>query len=555
MPNPYPSIKRETQTARGSDANPAIQLFGRRFFGDQTVPEFLIEFLLVLSSQKRIADSVIPADESSFPNIELLCNWPEQTPLEYAPKSRLNLKLFALLGASKLETRHETHRLHYRELIKNIEQNIEAFGGITAEEVLKTLENLFLGFQRVGGQRTWCAQSFLPICPEMIAGETIWKGTKAKRDNVETWDEITIQSGYFESSQHIFLARGGESLYLQICNVLRIPQMDIDVWCKKIDASCTERERCPENLRRALTQGIHQALNTCPAVGSLAKFVDEEVDKETAKRTDNRNDLPRYTECGWCPEDTWPESFIFAIDLLRICDAALDPIERLSLMETACAMQVLRTLCAQSARYDQSKDSSGAGALGYIWAISDPEGNNNILKRISRRSVETNLLLIQRAIRHPEIVANIEAQQQRCVVQGTSWKDPYKEADTRYGYKLFLALAKRLGLMVPRRGSGARFILTDHLLRYLVLTTVRPGERMKYDTFLEQVFQRHGMALSGKYLCRACEWSGAHPPAALDNATDHWLTSMLSSAGMLVHLSDSCSIVENPFSKRVEIFP
>ncbi len=553
MPNPYPPIKRELQTAKTEDANPAIQLFGRRFFGDQTVPEFLIEFLLVATSQKKIAEEIIPADGSLFPDMELLSNWPAETPLKYAPKSRLNLKLFALLGASKLETRHQTHRDHYRDLIKSIEQNIEAFGGIPPEEVLKTLENLFLGFQRVGGQRTWCAQSFLPIRPEMIAGETIWNSTKGKA--AQSWDDLTDNfNHFFTSNQHRFLARGGEALYLQICNALRTPTENIDAWCGNIKASHTERERCPEALRTALAQGLHKALNACPAtVGALARFIDEGAEPETARRTDNENGLPRYTKCGWCPEDTWSESLLFAVDLLRLCDAALDPVDRLGLMETACTMQVLRTLCAQSARYDESNDGAGAGALGYIWAVSDPGGNNNILKRISRRSVEANLLMIQRAIRHPEILANIQKQHHPAKPREKHFADSYKEADTRYGHKLFLTLAKRLGFMVPRRGKGARFVLTNHLLRYLVLTTVRPGERMTRDSFMEQVFQRYGMALGRKYLCCACEWCGAHPPSTLGNDSDKWLVDMLSAAGMLIRLSDSCSMVENPLSDGREI--
>ena len=544
--------------AKTEDANPAIQLFGRRFFSDQTVAEFLIEFLLVATSQKKIAEEIISVSELSesfFPSISQLCNWPDQTPLKYAPKSRLNLKLFALLGASKLETRHQTHRDHYCELLRNIKQSTEVFGGITSEEALKMLENLFLGFQRVGGQRTWCAQSFLPIHPEMIAGETIWKKTKADRNKVETWDEITEQGGYFQSSQHNFLARGGEVLYLQICNALHTSQEEIDAWCGKIKASHTDRERCPEIMRTALAQGLYRALNACPAtVGSLAKFIDEEVEAKTARHTDRKDGSPHYTQCGWCPEDTWPESLLFAVDLLRLCDASLDPIERLALMETACAMQVLRTLCAQSARYDESNDGTSAGALGYVWAVSGPDGNNNILKRISRRSVDANLLLIQRAIRHPKIVANIQRQQHPSKSSEKHFADSYKEADTRYGHKLFLALAKRLGLMVPRRGVGSRFVLTDHLLRYLVLTTVRPGERMTYDSFMEQVFQRHGMALGGKYLRSACEWCGAHPPATLGNDTAEWLVEMLSAAGMLVRLSDSCSMVENPFGTERKIY-
>lgn len=549
MPKAYPPLGRELKRAKTEDANPAIQLFGRRFFSDQTIPEFLIEFLLVVTSPKKINHDIVPGEEN-FPNMSILQEWPGQYPLEYAPKSRLNLKLFALLGASKLETRHQIHRDHYKDLIKLIGEKIELSGGINKQDILKTLENLFLGFQRVGGQRTWCAQSFLPICPQMIAGETLWKSTKG--DQANNWNDLVGQGNFrrfFSSNQHRFLARGGEALYLQICNALRTPQEDIQAWVRTLKGESGEgKETIPEKLRESLSQGIDSALNDCPSgLGLLAAFIDQGVDLETQKGTDQDTDGgPRYTKCGWCPEETWKEGYLFAVDLLRICDAGLDPVERLSLMETACAVQVLRTICAQSARYDESFENSGAGPLGYVWAVSDPEGRNNVLKLISRRSVETNLLRIQRAIRHPEIMDNVAEQKQKSQAGGMKWTDPYKEADGRYGHKLFLTLSKRLGFMVPRRGSGARFILTDHLLRYLVLTIVRPGGRMTYDSFLDQVFQRFGMALGSKHLRQACEWCGAHPPAALNGDADQWVMAMLGGAGVLIRLSDSCSMVENP---------
>jgi len=547
MPDPFPAIKRELQRRRSEDGNPAIQLFGRRFFSDQTVPELLSEFLLLATSKKRIGKAIIDKGYV-FPDIDVLKNWPMETSLAYAPKSRLNLKLFAFIGASKLETRHKSHRDHYRELLQRIQERITVSGSADKEEILKTLENLFLGFQRVGGQRTWCAQSFLPIHPEMLAAETIWKAAKARRDNIESWDEITEHGNYFQSNQHLFLARGGELLYLQLCNLLRQSPDIIRTWCKDVNAGLDEREMTPVLLADALSDGLNEAVNSCPStVGALAKFIDTGAEPETAKRTDYWKSEPRYVQCGWCPAETWPESLLFAAELLRLCDATIDPVERIYLLETACAMQVLRSLCAQSARYADNDDTikQGSGALNYVWAFSDPEGRSDTIKRISRRSVSAIQRLIQKAIRHPDILKNIKEQKQR---EGIRWKDPYKEADRRYGHKLFLTLAKRLGMIVPRRGTGARFVLTDHLLRYLVLTTIRPGEIMTYDTFKKQVFQRHGMAFDDEHLRGACRWCGTRPLTTLGDNIDKWLTDMLSSAGMLVKLSDSCSMVENPFT-------
>ena len=545
----FPPIDREMFKKGGEDRNPAVQLFGRRFFADQTVPELLVEFLLVASSEKRIGETVLTRDQV-LPGVDILQRWPEKAHLEYAFKARLNLKLFAFLGASKLETRHETHRQHYRQLISALKdpKTLVVSGVTNGTEVFRTLGNLFLGLQGVGGDRTWCAQSFLPITRELIAGESIWRETRAKASDVQDWDAAL---DFFSHTQKIFLSRGGELLYLQVCNALRQDASTIKAWCDQAGLSPSTREYTPELLHNALQTGISSILDSCPeAVGKLASFIDTGVDPKTAERTDkDLGGKPRFIRCGWCPVESWPEGLLFAIELLRLCEAAIDPIERLELMEIACAMQVLRSLCAQSARYvEWARERKGsASVLSFVWAISDPEGSNTVVKQISRRCVNANQRMIYEAIRHPDIIKVLDQQERKDRAQGRVWRDPYREADGRYGYKLFLTLSKRIGLIIPKRGAGARFVLNDKLLRYLVMSVIRPGERVSYETFKDLVFAHYGIALDDEKIARACEWCGTSRLTTLGGNSDRWVMEMLDAAGVLVRLSDSCSLVVNPF--------
>ena len=556
MVEPFPNIELQKANRTDEDGNPAIQLFGRRFFADQSIPEFLVELLLVASSSKRIGESCFSAEEI-FPSLDVLHNWPDGAHLKYAAKARLNLKLFAFLGASKLETRHESHRQHYRDLLGRLraEGRLTVPGGTDRLDVLRTLENLFLGFQGVGGQRTWCAQSFIPITSEIISGESVWRQTQAKRHGVNSWEEALR---FFAQRQQLFLARGGELLFLQLCNALRQETSRVSNWFSRAGLSLSEEERDPQVLHRNLSQSIRNVLRACPnTVGKLAAFIDAAVDSETAKHTDHTQEenSPRFTKCGWCPVEGWPEGFLFAVELLRLCDAELDPIDRLELLSTACAMQVLRSLCAQSARYvDWVGDRKiSAGPFGFVWAVSDPEGRHPTVKQISRRCVKTNVRMIHDAIRHSEILTVISRQRERDQAAGKPWKHelmPYNGsngADSRYGHKLFLGLAKRIGLIVPKRGPGARFVLSERLLSYLVMTVVRPGERVTYDTFKSLVFAHYGIALDDRHLASACEWSGTTRLTTLGGDADRWVIRMLDASGMLVRLSDACSLVVNPF--------
>ena len=138
--------------------NPAIQLYGNRLYSDQTVSELLSEFLLVVFSPKQI-DTVF---ETVLPSLEQLSSW-DNAPLKYAPKARLNLKLFSFLGASRLDSRHQTHRTHHEQLIQKLHDQIQVEDPENKQDIIRTIENLFLGFQGAGSGRTWCAQSFLPL--------------------------------------------------------------------------------------------------------------------------------------------------------------------------------------------------------------------------------------------------------------------------------------------------------------------------------------------------------------------------------------------------------
>lgn len=514
------------------EKNPAIQLFGNRLFLDQTPTEYLVEFLLLVTSKKSI-DSV--KIDTALPSIAKLLSW-EHAILEYAPKSRINLKLFSFLGASRLDSRHVTHRQHHQELLNTLMTKISMSGSGSKEDVIRTLENLLLGFQGAGGGRTWCAQSFLPVSPGFLAGETIWKESKARSGKPETWDDLLENySTYFSMGQHVFLARGGEVLYLQICNALRRSKETVQKWVKESGIAFEDNEQDPSKLHAELECELKRLMTRCPAtVTKIAEFIDSGIEHETSERTDGTDDLPRFVTAGWCSADSWQEGYLFAVDILRLCKANLDVIDRLYLLETACSMQVLRSLAMQSARHVASENQTTCP--GYRLAVSGPEEKRSALKRISHHTAKSIEKLVFRAIRSESVV------QQQGIGEP---EKTLKEADRRYAGKLFVGLAKKIGFIVPRRGAGARFVLNEQLLRLLVVTTVPLRGRLTFDTFKKQVECRHGLVFDADGFNRASKWvddTGVYLPTD----TDVWLQDMLEAAGLLIHLSDSCALVVNP---------
>lgn len=514
------------------DANPAVRLFGRRFFSDQTTLELLVELFLVAVSPKKVGGRKF---SNMLPPLDVL-KIPWTDTLDYAPRAHLNLKLFSFFGASKLDTRHETHRSQLERLDEELQKRISV-NEDTPENVVKTLENLFLGFHGVGIQRTWCAQSFMPICPGLLSLETIWNETYAVKNQPDCWEDLISQyTAYFSVNKHRFLARGGEVLYLQLCNAINSEQGVIEAWLneKGLADFLTSDEKDPNLLHANLESALNDLMKETPAtVSQLAEFIDRGVEKETAQQTDGDTNNPRWSKCGWCPKETWPESYLFAVEFLRVCRAKMDLMDKLEMLELLCTMHIMRNLAAQASRYPRNNSPRLWPACRLV--VSDPDGNNRTVKQVSRVTVQAVSKIIYDGLRHPEIYRQTQP----------NLRDKlYNEADRRYGHKLFITLGKRIGLIVPRRGGGMRFVLNPRLLRLLIVILL-PGRRMTYDAFKLAAESHFGLAFDEMAIGRANAWATGVGITSFGSATDEWLVKMLQESGALRKLSDSCALVEN----------
>ncbi len=513
--------------------NPAFQIFGNRFFSGQTHSELLVEFLLLAFSPKRIGST--PEFHSCLPNFSDLNVW-SYDKLEYSPKARLNLKLFSLLGASKLDSRHKTHRNHHQDLIKELKERIDMEGSGDRDAVIRTLENLFLGFQGTGSGRTWCAQNFIPISNSFLAGETIWNESQAKKHDPQHWDNVTTSlTTFLTMNKHRFLARGGEVLYLQICNALRQPKDKIKEWVATTDLGFSREELDPKKLHENLDKELSRMMEQCPsALTEIAEFIDEGLDSDTSEKTDGPKHDRRFVNAGWCRIESWKEGYIFAVEIYRLLKAGLDIVDRIHLLEIACAVQVIRSLVSQSFRILELECAEDKP--GYRLAVSSPIDDRPAIRRLSQLSVKKIEKLIYQALRS-EHVDLPEGDEEKIKL--------LNQADKSYGGKLFISLSKRIGFMIPRLGVGARFVLNEQLLRFLVITTIPLGGRLTFDTFKQILENRHGLVFDADGIDRASEWltgTGLYLPAD----TDNWLQDMLEAAGFLIQLSDSCALVSNP---------
>lgn len=518
----------DAKSEQAYKSNPAIRLFGNRFSTDQTSLELLGEFLLITTSVKEIEGKEL---RSALPPLDDIHSW-SNSKLKYSPKIKLNLKLFAFLSSSRLDSRHLTHREHYTQLIQELKKRIKVDSN-DKTQVVKTLESLLLGFQGAGSGRTWCAQSFIPISRGLVAGEAIWNETKAKSHYAESWSYVLDNAKlYFSLNKHRFLARGGELLYLQICNAMKQNPEAIQAWNLDAKLEFSTEELEPGKLLNSLERGMAKFFSACPKfIDDLAEFIDDKLDPETAAKTDMHEQQPRFVEAGWCNSATWQEGYLLAVEMNRILSSGLDVMDSVYYLETLFMLHTLRNLIMQSSRCLSNGEAKWPG---YYMAINRSDEENGTLKRISHQSLKNIEKTIYMAIRSH--------------MQGTDIVQDekiLKEADTRSGHKFFLKMAKQAGLVIPKRGAWARFVLTPQILRVLVTTIVPQQGRITYETFKQLIRARWGMVFDEDGFGECCEWLGVEK-VYLSSDTDAWLLEMLAESGLLMHLSDSCALVLHP---------
>lgn len=134
-------------------------IFGHRFKSDQTLYEYLTEFLLVFVSAKN-AD--LNEGKMHFHDITI------EKSLSYWVEPRMALRRFIFYDKAKKKGSIPADTEAYREMINLISDKIDIGDKELAKEYVEDIQDLFHGYAAVVRNRFWGAQTLLPICPEFV---------------------------------------------------------------------------------------------------------------------------------------------------------------------------------------------------------------------------------------------------------------------------------------------------------------------------------------------------------------------------------------------------
>lgn len=485
------------------DHNPQIQVYGHRLYKDQTLYEFLLEFLLVFMSPKsegKVTDYSIIKDSGYY--FDVIKD--ESKQLHYYPSPRMGLKRFIFFNRSDIEKRFEADRqaleLHREHLKQSIKIESSSYD---KDFALDVIQDLFYGYNAILGKRSWFAQSLLSLAPEIIFSETI--GNKKKRtEGLDykggNWLEVDKK---FEFNQHMFMARGGEVYYLHVLQGLN----NVD-----------------ESYRDEISKELKEMITSIPQLSVLAQFIQgewEDVVNPDLDYVENFHYIEKNLQV--IPKEYENVAPFTVIELKNLLNSQLDSFEKVELLGMLVATQIIRMMTHRS-RMILNLPKKQAWVLDLT---KNPQG------AIRKQAVTGYEQLEENVFR---AIFNFYDED-----EATSNTITNAAKDTSL---LVRKLAKDIGLVIPPKGANMRMSLNENLVKVLVLSLIKPGERLLFTTFLEKCYEHFNIIIGPKEAEKHFEEISYLNDF---NENEQIFLNLLSNCGFLKNLSDATSIVENPF--------
>lgn len=486
-----------------AEHNPQIQVYGHRLYKDQTLYEFLLEFLLVFMSPKSEGKNTEYKDiKDSGYYFNVIKDESQQ--LHYYPTPRMGLKRFIFFNRSDIEKRFEVdkqalelHREHLKQSIKVESSNYDK------DFALDVIQDLFYGYNAILGKRSWFAQSLLSLAPEIIFSESI--GNKKKRTEGLDYakDSLLEIDQKFEFNQHMFMARGGEVYYLHVLQGLN---------------QVEEADRTEISLK------LKEMITSIPQLSILAQFIQGEWEGLVTPGEEYIEDF-HYIKKNLqaIPKDYESVAKFTVQELKNLLSSELDAFEKVELLGIVVAIQIIRMMTHRSEKILKLPKKQA-------WVL---DLTKNLRGSLRKQAVTSYEQLEENVFRAIFDKYNEETAQSNTITNAAK--------DTSL---LIRKLSKDIGLVIPPTGGNMRMSLNENLVKVLVLSLIKPGERLLFTTFLAKCYEHFNIIIGSKEAEKHFE-----KISYLNDFSENEqiFLDLLSNCGFLKNLSDATSIVENPF--------
>lgn len=493
-----------------ASSNLSIQAFGKRLYKDQTVYEYLLEFLLVFCSPK---EKIVTEKETAY--IGELKFHKDSSNLQYYTNPRIGLKRFIFFEKSKKEGKFSIDRENYQDITKMLKESIYVEGNGEPEDFAAILQDAFYGFSAILKNRSWFAQSLLPIAPELIFCESI--GNKRKRTGLSKNSEANDTEKKFEFTQHSFMARGGELYYLSILLGLE----------------------GREELREPLEKQLNQLVHAVGSLGQLGEFIQKKWEAQEGIQIEKQ--MQKY-QCDFIPMGYKRRAEYNCKELVNLLSSALNELDKMEYLGMGMMLQIFRMMHEQAC--------IRAGIEAPMWLLDVSGGNKNIRKMSEQSFLEFGEAIIAANIVGLENKENIwnGAAKYKKYELNEAFEIKLKEDAEKNTVGVVKALGKEIGFIVPKKGANERMTLSEDLVTFLVMALLKANQKVTLDTFYEKLYEHYGIVIGGKPGSLYCRQKHIEQNYEIDfRENEKGFLQLLRDSGYLRELSDATAIVVNPY--------
>lgn len=477
------------------------RLFGHRLKPNQTLYEYLIEFLQVMLSKKEIDASLAKVDDF-FPVMPAVA---ENGIASFTVQTGMAFKRFVFFSNGKIDTKAPVDQNAYDEYVKVLKKSmVDIPSEAERDKCIAILQNLLYGFSAVNQNRAWFFQNMLPICPEVVLPEGA--GEKKLRDIDFSITNDEVDNG-FEFGKYTYMCRGGEVYYLHLLHAFN-----------------ADTTQAGQDRRTSIERNLLAMLQAYPQFSDLYKAFDQ-LWNMPAKRIEKKlGTIPVcYSDCD----------FNTVSELATFLGCKIYPFDKMDTFAVGIVLQILRLLYHASCQKNKG---------AWVLDLCEKSTDNKEMYKLATSQYEF-----------------CEDQMESYIYQGYAFfKNDFDSSTKRKDIKsaeddsrsLFRKLGKTIGLVVPfGKGSGTRFTLSEEVIKFLVLAIVNPQGKITLNTFASLLYDHYGMIIGpAEYEIAAAERivPQISDTSFLQNNLEAF-SQKLKDCGFLRDLSDATSIVENPY--------
>lgn len=424
--------------------------------------------------------------------------------LYYWVEPRMALRRFIFFDKSKKKGSIPEDAIAYQEMINLIVDKMDISDKEEAKEYVENIQDLFHGYAAVVRNRFWGAQTLLPICPEFVLCGVDPTESK-RRKNVKWEKEPQSLDEYFDFTRHNFLSRGGELYYLHLLQALSINK---------------NNQIILEDLLNDLMN------NQCQKISKLADFVQESWEKQYSI-----NKITQRMEVSYIPASGYKECGSYSVDeLISYLNCKLHPITRIEILAKGVMLQIMRMMSFRVADYLEKEPLT--------WIVDMKGVTTDTVKKLAHdsfRNIESDFMT---AINKMANETSVEADQRMKKV---------REARIN-SLDIFKNKGKELQCIIPISGPFERFTLSEDIIRFLVLSLVKPGDKMTLNMFLEKLYTNYRIVIGPEEYKKSLK-NSSMGSSLVNSFSENVLAfqCFLRDTGFLRELSDATSIVVNPY--------